>query len=223
MKTLFITDIHGCLDEMLQLIALANADRIICCGDMIDRGPKSREVVQYIIDNNIECVLGNHEYMDIEAYQFMLDNNKWALFESDWYLNGGKAVFNSYPDMGSFVKHIDFFKSLPIYIDTKLTHNNRKIVAAHTNLFSVIKDLPPEDLTFRQKFHLVWNRARGTGQQDYLVVHGHTPTDFYAGLDKQPFVCEHSINIDTGCAYKTTPTRGKLTGLIYPSMEFIQI
>lgn len=30
MKTLFITDIHGCLDEMLQLIALANADRIIC-------------------------------------------------------------------------------------------------------------------------------------------------------------------------------------------------
>ena len=221
-KTLFITDIHGCYDEMLQLITQANADRVICCGDLIDRGPKSREVVQYIIDNNIECVLGNHELMAIEAHQLMLDNNKWALCECDWYLNGGKPVFNSYPDMESFTAHIDFFKSLPIYIDTKLSYNNRQIIAAHTNIFAIIDQLPTGQLTNHQKSHLVWNRAKSTYQKEYLVIHGHTPTDYYAGLNNKPYICEHSINIDTGCAYKTVPTRGTLTGLIHPSMEVIQ-
>lgn len=222
-KTLFISDIHGCYDEMIQLIDKAQADRIICCGDLIDRGPKSREVVQYIIDNNIECVLGNHELMAIEAYQLMIDNHKWALWECDWYLNGGRSVFNSYPDMESFKAHIDFFKSLPIYIDTGLAHNNRDIIAAHTNIFAIVDTLPPTRLTSSQKFHLVWNRAKSTSQKDYLVIHGHTPTDYYADLNNEPYICEHSINIDTGCAYKTVPTRGTLTGLLYPSMEFIQI
>lgn len=222
MKTLFLTDIHGCYDEMLELISQYPDRRIIICGDLIDKGPDSKKVVQYVIDNNIECVLGNHELMAIEAAGYIESNNKWALWDSDWYHNGGSAVHDSYIDKAQFNQHIEFFKSLPIYIDTGLEYNNRKVIAAHTNIFSIINTLPHENLTYNQKFELVWNRAKSTSQSDYLVIHGHTPTDYYANLDNQPYISDHSINIDTGCAYKSVPTRGKLTGLLFPEMEFIQ-
>lgn len=223
-KVLFLTDIHGCYDEMLELINITNAERIIICGDLIDRGPESKRVVQYCIDNKLEVVLGNHELMAIQAYEIIQKkNHQWELWECDWYMNGGKAVFNSYGSMLEFKEHIDYFKSLPIYIDTGLKHNNRKVIAAHTNIFAIVNQLPPNVLTDHQKFHLVWNRAKATTQTEYYVVHGHTPTDYYAGLDKVPYSCAHSYNIDTGCAYKTVPTRGVLTGLIYPSMEIVQM
>ncbi len=66
MSTYVIGDIHGCLDELLQmlgLIALSEDDRVYLTGDYVDRGPKSPETLRWLHDRpaNVTPVRGNHE------------------------------------------------------------------------------------------------------------------------------------------------------------------
>lgn len=67
-KTFIIGDIHGCIDELqelMQQLAPSANDHIIFIGDLIDRGPDSlgvvREVVRWSNRFNVQLVLGNHE------------------------------------------------------------------------------------------------------------------------------------------------------------------
>lgn len=65
MKIYIIGDIHGCYDELMDLIAQAgitNQDRIIALGDIVDRGNKSKEVYEYLKNRpNTIVLMGNHE------------------------------------------------------------------------------------------------------------------------------------------------------------------
>lgn len=65
--TLVVGDIHGCYDELLALMVLADlaeSDRIVSVGDLIDRGPKSWEVVDFFRSRPESrfAVRGNHEW-----------------------------------------------------------------------------------------------------------------------------------------------------------------
>lgn len=72
-RIIFIGDIHGHLDEFLNLLDKLQFskenDRLILLGDLVDRGPKSAEVVTKAMEMGIECIRGNHDqrYLDIEA------------------------------------------------------------------------------------------------------------------------------------------------------------
>jgi len=49
MGTLVIGDIHGCYQELQQLLdkaALTSADTIVALGDIVDRGPETPEVLR---------------------------------------------------------------------------------------------------------------------------------------------------------------------------------
>ena len=59
-----LTDVHGnyealkaCLEKMKDY----NLNKIICAGDMIGIGASGNEVLETVINNNIECIKGNHE------------------------------------------------------------------------------------------------------------------------------------------------------------------
>src|SRR5674476_416869 len=74
-----VGDIHGCYASFEKLIETKikprKTDKIILLGDLIDRGPQSKEVVDLIIDLqrkgfDIIPLLGNHEDMMLNA----LDN-----------------------------------------------------------------------------------------------------------------------------------------------------
>jgi len=57
-----IGDIHGSYKTFLALLNKLPSDAKICLtGDLIDRGPDSKKVLQYVIDNNIMSVMGNHD------------------------------------------------------------------------------------------------------------------------------------------------------------------
>ncbi|BBO79712.1 metallophosphatase family protein [Desulfosarcina ovata subsp. sediminis] len=64
MKMAIISDIHGNYEALLSVtedIKKSEVDKIICLGDFIGYGPQPEEVAQYLIENDIPCVLGNHE------------------------------------------------------------------------------------------------------------------------------------------------------------------
>ena len=64
MRIAIISDIHGNYEALFSVhkdIEKSEVDKIICLGDFIGYGPQPEEVSQFLIENNIPCVLGNHE------------------------------------------------------------------------------------------------------------------------------------------------------------------
>ena len=227
MKTLVVGDIHGCLSTFKALIDKAGpVDQIISCGDLIDRGPDSFGVIQYCIDNNIQVVLGNHEISAIEALTDYLGPKypyqRMGLYDSTWFANGGKSAFNSFGDNLQFC--LDYFKSLPLFIKTDYIINDKPVVISHTclnrnsdNILELDQPLP-----FRTLTELVWSRTQSSDFSGHFFnIYGHTPTDYLGVKSAQPLITQFGINLDTGCVYDY-PDRGKLTGVLLPSMQIIQ-
>lgn len=66
MTQYIIGDVHGCFDGLMELLTKINynknKDELFFTGDLINRGPKNIEVLEYIYNNeNAELVLGNHD------------------------------------------------------------------------------------------------------------------------------------------------------------------
>ena len=73
MSRWIVGDIHGCYDELMALIAKMHIDtqqdKIYLLGDLINRGPKSLEVIEYVMENDhVETILGNHDIHLIAQY-----------------------------------------------------------------------------------------------------------------------------------------------------------
>jgi bis(5'-nucleosyl)-tetraphosphatase (symmetrical) len=77
MATYAIGDVQGCDDELGELLALvrfdAMRDRAIFVGDLVNRGPKSAEVLRRVKTLHergaADSVLGNHDFFLIMAYE----------------------------------------------------------------------------------------------------------------------------------------------------------
>lgn len=74
-RTIVISDIHGCCDEFRLLLTTAayepDRDRLILLGDYVDRGPKSRDVMDEVYrlrrDHGAVVLLGNHDQRFLEV------------------------------------------------------------------------------------------------------------------------------------------------------------
>jgi hypothetical protein len=67
-RTVLVGDVHGCLEELSALIEqlrVQDTDKLVFCGDLLDKGPHSAEVVKFVreLANHVPLVLvkGNHE------------------------------------------------------------------------------------------------------------------------------------------------------------------
>lgn len=124
---IFIPDVHGEFDLLWRLwtellvrgLNLDAGDKVIFGGDMIDRGLRSRDVVQFIrdlVDNNPGSVIalkGNHEDFAIEAHRYPGPGRQDA--RECWCRpnNGGAVTLASFGgEVPSDV--LDWFESLPI-------------------------------------------------------------------------------------------------------------
>lgn len=186
-----ISDIHGEYEKLcrvLEKIAPKKDDTIVFMGDYIDRGKKSREVVDKIIDmkNVCNCVYltGSHEYAMLHA-------------KSDEYYNylfwnyGGDATAESYGGFDNIMKvHGNFFNSLKFY------HIIGKYLFIHAGvrIGVPLEEQSEEDMVYiRSAFYTKRHHL------PYKIIFGHTEFD-------SPQVQEDKICIDTGCGkYKNAP------------------
>ena len=179
-----ITDIHGELDKLnsvLSQIEMRPDDIFVFMGDYIDRGPKSKEVVDRIIglsDSN-KCVylIGSHEYAMLhsttsEYYQWLYNNY------------GGHSTSRSYGGFDNIMKiHGDFYKNLKFYYLTD------KYLFVHAGIN------PNYSLEEQDEVDLVYIRDRFIYSKHNLpqkIIFGHT--DF-----EEPYIDEGKIGIDLGC------------------------
>ena len=206
-KRLFaIGDIHGCFDSLKELvenkIQLQKNDKLILLGDYIDRGDKSKEVVDFIIElledgNDIVPLIGNHEAMLLDAHE-----NKKNI--SIWIQNGGNETLKSFEicslkDMES--KYIEFFKYLRYYYsfeDFLFVHAgfNDDLVNPFTDFYSMLWKCK-ESYTNP----LLVNKT---------IIHGHNAISV-SKCEERVLSRHYVINIDTGCVYKEYEGFGRLT------------
>ncbi len=186
-----ITDIHGEYEKLCALLDNINPqseDTIVFMGDYIDRGKKSRQVVDKVIDmqNVCNCVylIGSHEYAMLHA---KTDDYYKYLF---WNY-GGDATADSYGGFDNIMKvHGKFFNSLKLY------HIIGNYLFVHAGVRSGI---PLEQQDEVDMVYLRGNFYNCEHDFPYKIIFGHTEFD-------KPQVWKDKICIDTGCGkYKNSP------------------
>jgi len=212
-RTLMISDIHGCLEpfeRLLQEIAYdPGRDRLILLGDYVDRGPRSKDVVDKVIElverNGAVALRGNHDQRMVDL---LCANDEFV--QSKFLEHGGKQTLYSYCDVASgdldgtllrqalenirdnYGHHIDFLGKLPLF------YEDAKHICVHAGLnpnYANWRNQPARDFMFIKKdFYLTKTKV------DKTVVFGHTRAEEIHG---SPDVCfrEDKIAIDGGCAY----------------------
>ncbi len=203
-RRIVIGDVHGYYEGLmilLEAIAPNAEDQVYFLGDLIDRGPQSFQVVEFVKENSYQCLLGNHEQMLLNLFT----NSKVSTsVVNGWLYSGGQATIASYPQTTITPEHLEWFKSLPTYLDL----GDFWLVHAGVNPYMAIEEQTSAQFCWiRHDFHSM--------QQPYFpdkqIIAGHTMTFTFPGVAPGTIVQGAGwLNIDTGAYH---PRSGWLTGL----------
>lgn len=223
-----IGDVHGCFDEMIELLQVIEQDSqsrapaktfIIFLGDLIDRGPKSRQVLDYLVETppefaRVEFLKGNHEEMALRA---ILGD---PILIPEWLKYGGLEFALSYGleaerlealspvEIQSLLrdavpqKHLDFLSSCVDW----LRSGDYMFVHAGVRPGVPLDQQAGRDIRWIRTGFLEHNESFGA-----TIVHGHT-------ISPSVEFKHNRIGLDTG-AYKT----GKLSAVRLEGDESVVI
>ncbi len=167
-RILAIGDIHGCdvaLETLLPTLEITPDDSVVVLGDVVDRGPGSRQVVERLLQLGEECrlvfILGNHEEMLLAAVE------KGESVEA-WLRYGGTATLFSYGGDPRKIPpaHLEFLRSGIDYWETA------DELFIHANL-DPVKQLDEQTAEWLRWTHLSGHEVpHSSGKR---IVCGHTP------------------------------------------------
>ena len=198
-----IGDLHGCAKTFQKMLfeelRIEKDDVVYLLGDYVDRGPDSKSVLEmiiYLLDKgyDIRPLMGNHEYMMIEAT--IHDKRIHA-----WRLNGGTSTLASFgvDNPNKIDKEIlKFIADLNFYYETE------HYILVHAGLNFDISD------PFNDEMMMLWNRDPFVDRNKIggrKIVCGHTPKPLFNIMQS---LDEDKIYLDGGCVYK-----GRIAGLGY--------
>lgn len=218
-----IGDVHGYFYTLLALLdKLPPGEEIVFVGDLINRGPRSANVIKLIRDNKYKTVMGNHEQLFYDAIHD-------SRLVNDFMHNGGAATINSYginwlPEeiqaCTQLLSDLNWIAQLPVYLEfPKLTNaDGRHLLVTHSAAYSVwyqkdhiIAYNRNKQCNFTQS--LLWNRLPHIQSINGIYnIFGHT-----VYIDN-PRITRYYANIDSGCCYPNYPGCGVLTAIEFPSM-----
>lgn len=215
MRQFVISDIHGnneLFQKALDHIALEKSDALFLLGDLIDRGPDTKGVLDSVIDlkekgYDIRLIKGNHEALFLAA----LDHPKNIM---NWMLNGGDRMLFSFK-----TGHIHHIPGKYIELINNATYYAEvdNYILVHAALNMQIDD------PFSDQHTLLWHRKpyellNSEWLDGRTLVHGHTPMsqeDIQANL-QAPIICiDNATYLNDKPGYGSLPvlelTKKKLT------------
>ncbi|MEL6583724.1 MAG: metallophosphoesterase [Pseudomonadota bacterium] len=213
--TYAIGDVHGHLEKLRRAHDLIIADRlrhgaddalVVHLGDLVDRGPQSADVLEYVQtlssnDNRVVTLLGNHDRLLL------------------WWVRDGREDPRLYPGLSYRSDVIGGAATLLSYDvdptgprDEVLAEARAKVPKTHLN-FIATRPLtlsrgecffvhagirPGVPLSAQATEDLLWIRDEflyDTRDHGALVVHGHTPVE----VEQMHF--GNHLDVDTGAAF----------------------
>ncbi len=203
-RTIVVGDIHGCYDELMELVEkvdLGDDDRVVSVGDLITKGPKSKEVLElFMTDARFTTVIGNHDLAlrrkwngeDVELNSTQKETHKELKAEKDSYA----SFFNRMPftiDLGThLVVHAGLRPNVELYSQT---------TSDLTRIRTLGADRESDEGT--PWYHVYYGEK--------IVLFGHWPSP-------EPRRGKKAIGLDTGCVYGYN-----LTGYIIEEDEFVTV
>ncbi|AFZ31016.1 metallophosphoesterase [Gloeocapsa sp. PCC 7428] len=202
-RRIVIGDIHGHYDgliKLLEAIAPGTSDKVYFLGDLIDRGPQSALVVEFVQQNSYPCLLGNHEQMLLNV---LSDRASYHMKQA-WLSSGGNATLSSYKDFTIPQSHAEWMQSLPTYLDL----GDVWLVHAGINPKIPLEKQTAEQFCWvRDEFHSMLEPYF----PDKLIITGHTITFTLPGVNSGEIAQGRGwLDIDTGAYHRKS---GWLTGL----------
>jgi serine/threonine protein phosphatase 1 len=203
-RTIVVGDIHGCYDELEELLEKASfseEDRLVCVGDLITKGPKNREVLErFMTDPQFSTVIGNHDLAlrrrwlgeEIDLNSAQKDVHKELKGEKDSYT----AYLCTLPFM------IDLDTHLVVHAGLR---PNVELHSQTTGDLTRIRTLGPDRESDEGTpwYHVYYG--------DKIVLFGHWPAP-------EPRRGKKAIGLDTGCVYGY-----QLTAYIIETDEFVSV
>ncbi|HEV8368146.1 MAG TPA: metallophosphoesterase [Pyrinomonadaceae bacterium] len=186
-RTIVIGDIHGCFDELSELlekVKLSEADRVVAVGDLTVKGPKSRQVLQlFSSDSRFSSVVGNHDLALVKYWHGETTHVKSAQ----------QRCFEELKKSGDYL--LAYLASLPTYIELE-TH-----VVVHGGLRQgiTLNQQKTEDLIELRT--LGEDRTSRVGTPWYEIYDGPKIALFGHWPASEPRRGKYAIGIDTGCVY----------------------
>lgn len=203
-RTIVIGDVHGCADELEELLdrlAVGEGDRVVFVGDLVARGPYSTRVVQTVRRIAAQAVMGNHEQRLLDARTALAEGKRPAwlmpyheallaeLADDDWQFLAALPYSFDVPDNGLRVVHAGLVPGVPI--DEQRREDLIKM-----------RTIRADGTPSKERGHTLWGALyRGPPH----VAFGHNAID---GLQVHP----DATGLDTACVYG-----GALTALVLPA------
>jgi len=220
-----IGDIHGSAQLLRRLLAKLEDRAIVVAGDVCDRGPDTRNVIDQLIAVDARGVLGNHD----------LWLRDWACGRGldDFALHpamGGRATLESYGATGTFAEleaarwrvpndHAGWLDSLPLALSIEVA--GRDFWVVHAGLLRQLRF--PEAVEGRVEWavrkygpRMCWGKClpRACVEAEAPVIMGHVPLT-------SPEDHGHCIAVDTGAG--TWGDSGGLTAVLLPERSFVSV
>ena len=231
---IIVGDVHGQMLMLEKLLESFDAGTEVCfVGDLVDRGPRSREVVKFVRDHGHSTVLGNHEDMMVTCLMPLIRGeglgHDFPHDVNNWIRNGGAptlasygVVYNGIASLSSsglvlpqdLVDDVLWMASLPHYLvfEGETDDMGRTLVVSHSGALSVWSGRD----TDAGKGAILWDRdmafSAQPGTEKLYNVFGHTPMG-------APYIMPHLSCIDTGAFHHS----GSLTAMEYPSRATVSV
>ncbi len=201
-RQIVIGDVHGHYDGLMRLIeaiAPTSDDGIYFLGDLIDRGAKSAQVLDFVKRSGYVSLLGNHEQMLLEAFPGGKVSTP-AL--QAWLYSGGQSTVSSYDKPEHLLEKLDWIRTFPTHVDLGdiwLVH-----AGVHPGL-SLQEQTSHEFCWIRDVFHSTITPYF----DDKLIITGHTITFTLPNVSPGQIAKGQGwLDIDTGAYH---PKSGWLT------------
>lgn len=242
-----IGDIAGNFNTLMALIKKMPDDDIILVGDLNDRGPRSKEVIEWAMENATEVLAGNHEHMMIDSYFHRAGNYYEPLLWETY--NGGDKTIQSYaPEFSTDdifhsrapwrsripEEHIKWLAARPKYIirdDVLISHaakNPRLTIDEACDLGDGFYKNYKHSVNISE-FSFLWNRTSPRKVDNLFQIFGHMSSERYPkwysdqfkdGIKQlEPLEDAFALGIDTA---RQSSKGYFLSGVHWPSKKIYQ-
>lgn len=212
MRTLAFGDIHGCHQPLLALLNAIDPqpdDTLIFLGDMIDRGPDSKGVIDTIRALEKRCqvitILGNHEEMMLASLKYRDERRYWLKYGGDTTLQSFGGVGNDNDILFVPADYVSWLKGLKPY------HETEQFIFCHAT------PLPHLEMDKQSSDSLRWrfipNEVEAVHVSGKTIICGHSAQKSGKVLQRDGIIC-----IDT-----FAHGGGNLTALQVDSMTVWQV
>ncbi len=208
-RLIFVGDIHGCFEELHELldrIEPAGNDLVISVGDIVTKGPDVARCLDLWRDRGYLAVQGNNEIKVLERarplLRFFARDEVLRRRDLHAYIRTWPLVID-FPNEQITAVHGGFLPQMNVTRED--VEREREVIPELRWIRKQNGDWHPVPKEKKKKDDVLWaEKWRG----DRFVLYGHTPV-------REPKRDKQALGLDTGCVYG-----GALTAAIYDGGEW---